>query len=203
MYSTLVQTADKADDPLPFIIPLPSLQTFAAMMFVLGQCQSIIELFLKRNLSEFRNQAYQSTVASRGKDKSWWTPYQEEWEEPPYAKAQKNSKKAKLYMRLASPIFRIFVLRGACGVGLKAGCMLTKMSQLDLPQLHSCPSTLSHVSSKPHARAWHRLTSIISVCSPLPWRWCLCPIALLWPAIVDTLLRGKANDTAASRSVHG
>ncbi len=110
----MASTADRADDPLPFVIPLPSLTTFAAMVFVASQVQTIIEFFLRRQLSEFRNTAYQATVASRGKSRDWWGPYVEEWQEPPYAKAEKQGKKAKLYVRLATPIFRIFVLRGAC-----------------------------------------------------------------------------------------
>ena len=111
IYNTFARTADRMDDPLPFIIPLPSLTTFAAMMFVAGQMQTIIEFFLRRQLKTFRAQAYQVTVQSRGKDTSWWGPYVEEWEEPPYAKAEKSGKKAKLYIRLASPIVTRFVLR--------------------------------------------------------------------------------------------
>ncbi|KDN53521.1 hypothetical protein K437DRAFT_674 [Tilletiaria anomala UBC 951] len=111
IYNTLTRTADRVDDPLGFTLPLPSLTTFAAMVFVASQCQTIIEFFLRRQLAEYRNKAYDVTVASRGKTADWWIPYQEEWEEPPYEKAQKNSKKAPLYRRLASPIITRVMLR--------------------------------------------------------------------------------------------
>lgn len=80
-------------------------------MFVLSQCSSIIEFWLRRRLKECRNQAYLSTVKSRGKSSDWWTLYFEEWEEPPYEKSRKNMKKAPIYQRLAGPIFRKFILK--------------------------------------------------------------------------------------------
>jgi len=109
-------SADKIDgshDSRILGFGLPSLTTFAAMMFVLGQCHTIMEFWMRRKLRACRNRAYEATVQSRGKPAEWWTPYVEEWEDPPYEKAKNNSQKQKLYMRLATPLIRIFILRVA------------------------------------------------------------------------------------------
>lgn len=114
LYGTFTTRADQIDgskDSRLLGYALPSLTTFAAMIFVLGQCHYIINFWLRRKLRTFRNQAYQSTVASRGKPADWWTPYYEEWEDPPIEKAIRNTQKQKLYVRLASPFVRIFILR--------------------------------------------------------------------------------------------
>lgn len=112
IYNYFSRTADKVDDSLPFIIPLPSLTTFAAFLFVLGQCSTIMEFWLRRKLRECRNTAYTATVRSRGKPADWWTEYVEEWEEPPTQKAIKNSKKQAFYLKLATPLLRMVVLKG-------------------------------------------------------------------------------------------
>lgn len=62
------------------MIPLPSLQGFATFMFVLSQCSTIMELWLRRRLRRARSTAYGETVKSRGKSADWWTDYCEEWE---------------------------------------------------------------------------------------------------------------------------
>lgn len=115
LYHTVHSTADSLDGSQDSrflgIFGLPSLTTFAAMMFVLGQCHSIMEFWLRRKLRAYRNKAYEATVISRGKPQEWWTPYVEEWEEPPVEKARKNAQKQKLYVRLATPLVRIFLLR--------------------------------------------------------------------------------------------
>lgn len=80
MYTSVAETADRIDDSLPFRIPLPSLQGFATFMFVLSQCSTIIELWLRNRLKRARSQAYGETVRSRGKSADWWTDYYEEWE---------------------------------------------------------------------------------------------------------------------------
>ncbi|PWN50618.1 hypothetical protein IE53DRAFT_387064 [Violaceomyces palustris] len=111
LYSTVVSTADKADDPLPFVIPVPSFTTFATFMFVLGQVHTIMEFWLRRRLGEFRKTAYNATVKSRGKAADWWTEYVEEFENPPTQKAIKDAKKQGFYLKLASPLIRVFVLK--------------------------------------------------------------------------------------------
>lgn len=116
LYHTVTTRADSLDgsnDSRMLGFGLPSLTTFAAMMFVLGQCHTIMEFWLRRKLRKFRNTAYEATVLSRGKPQAWWTPYYEEWDDPPMEKAIKNSQKQKLYIRLASPFIRIFILRVA------------------------------------------------------------------------------------------
>lgn len=116
LYQTVTSNADKIDgsrDSRVLGFGLPSLTTFAAMIFVLGQCHTIMEFWLLKKLRKFRNTAYESTVQSRGKPQEWWTPYFEEWDNPPVERAMQNSKKQKLYIRLASPFIRRFILRVA------------------------------------------------------------------------------------------
>lgn len=115
LYHTFVAKADSIDgsrDARIVGFGMPSLTTFAALVFVLGQCHAIMEFWMRRKLRACRNKAYEATVLSRGKPAEWWTPYVEEWEEPPIEKAIKNSQKQKLYIRLASPLIRIFILKG-------------------------------------------------------------------------------------------
>lgn len=116
LYHSVASSADKLDgkhDSSILGFGMPSLTTFAAMMFVLGQVHTIMEFWMRRKLRACRNRAYESTVSSRGKPAEWWTPYVEEWEDPPYEKAKKNTQKQKLYMRMATPLIRIFILRVA------------------------------------------------------------------------------------------
>lgn len=80
-------------------------------MFVLSQCSTIIEFWLRRRLRQARTKAYGATVQSRGKAADWWSDYAEEWEKPPTEKAIKQAKKQALYTRLATPIVRMVVLK--------------------------------------------------------------------------------------------
>lgn len=50
------------------------------------------------------------TVISAGAD--FWEPYFEEWAVPPIERARRASEKQAFYMRLASPVVRIVLLRG-------------------------------------------------------------------------------------------
>ncbi|PWZ01196.1 UreD-domain-containing protein [Testicularia cyperi] len=111
IYHTVVETADFTDDHLPFRIPVPSLQTFATLTFVLGQVHAIMEFWLRRKLRECRNTAYISTVRSRGKSADWWTEYVEEFSNPPTEKAIKDAKKNGFYLKLASPLVRFVILK--------------------------------------------------------------------------------------------
>lgn len=110
LYGTLVSTDD--DLPTGFRLPLPSLQTFATLMFVLGQMHTILEFWLRRKLGECRKTAYTATVRSRGKSADWWTPYTEEFKNPPTQKAIKDAKKQAWYLKLASPLVRFVILKG-------------------------------------------------------------------------------------------
>jgi hypothetical protein len=100
VYGSVVGRADRLDgasDSSFLGFAMPSLTTFAALVFVLGQCNSIMDFWLRRKLKECRNEAYQATVSaeagercaacladmraqvkSRGKGDEWWTPYFEE-----------------------------------------------------------------------------------------------------------------------------
>ncbi|TKY89058.1 hypothetical protein EX895_001589 [Sporisorium graminicola] len=111
VYGKIVETADVTDDALPFRIPVPSLQTFATLMFVMGQVHAIMEFWLRRKLRECRNTAYIQTVKSRGKAADWWTEYVEEFSNPPTQKAIKDAKKQAWYLKLASPLVRFFILK--------------------------------------------------------------------------------------------
>lgn len=80
-------------------------------MFVLSQCSTILELWLRRRLKAARAKAYGETVRSRGKAADWWTDYYEEWEEPPTQKALKGAQKQSFYTKLATPLLRFFVFK--------------------------------------------------------------------------------------------
>ncbi|CAO1628630.1 unnamed protein product [Parajaminaea phylloscopi] len=111
LYSSLTNRADEMDNGLGFALPLPSLQGFATFMFVLSQCSTIMELWLRRRLRRARTTAYGETVKSRGKSADWWTDYYEEWELPPTERALAAAKRQSLYTRLATPLFRMVVLK--------------------------------------------------------------------------------------------
>lgn len=110
LYSLFIGFAEEAEDHHN-IIPLPSLTTFAAFLFVLGQCQTIIEFVLRRKLRQYRAQAYSATVSSRGYSTQWWMPYVEEWQEPPYQDAQVLFAKKPLTQRLSNKVIQRVVVR--------------------------------------------------------------------------------------------
>ncbi|KAK0555235.1 hypothetical protein OC845_000375 [Tilletia horrida] len=113
LYHTFVSNASDAEHHVGLRLPLPSLTTFAAFMFVLSQCSSILEFWLRRKLRAARSRAYEATVRSRGKGPEFWGPYAEEWEDPPTEKAMRQAKKEALYVKLASPVVRFFILKFA------------------------------------------------------------------------------------------
>lgn len=49
---------------------------------------AIVEMTLGFELRKFRETAYTTTVVSRGKPESWWTPYVEELDKPPQVAAE-------------------------------------------------------------------------------------------------------------------
>ncbi|KAJ1020394.1 hypothetical protein NDA13_005713 [Ustilago tritici] len=111
VYSKLVETAGVTGDSLAFRIPVPSFQTFATFMFVMGQVDAIMQFCLRRKLRECRNTAYIQTVRSRGKAADWWSEYTEEFANPPIEKAIRDAKKQGCYLNLASPLVRFFILK--------------------------------------------------------------------------------------------
>lgn len=68
-YSSTIATADsfdgRQDSRFLGIFGMPSLTTFAAIVFVLGQCNTIMEFWMRKKLKECRNEAYAATVSSR------------------------------------------------------------------------------------------------------------------------------------------
>ncbi|KAL9934150.1 hypothetical protein V8E36_007232 [Tilletia maclaganii] len=113
LYNSFASDAYDAEHHMGLRLPLPSLTTFAAFMFVLSQCSSILEFWLRRKLRAARSKAYDATVRSRGKGEDFWGGYAEEWEEPPTEKAMRQAKKEALYVRLASPVVRFVILKFA------------------------------------------------------------------------------------------
>ncbi|GAA5929672.1 uncharacterized protein JCM15063_004216 [Sporobolomyces koalae] len=84
---------------------------YTTWMLVLGQITLVLEWLLKRELGKSRTQVYEWTVQSRGKPASFWQPYVEEWSKPPFERAKRSSQRQPFYRKLASPLFRMFVLR--------------------------------------------------------------------------------------------
>ncbi|SCV67700.1 BQ2448_5311 [Microbotryum intermedium] len=84
---------------------------FTTFTLVLGQVNALLEWALRRKLTKSRKEVYEATVRSRAKDSEFWQPYVEEWAKPPVERAKRNSQKQAFYLRLASPLVRMFVLR--------------------------------------------------------------------------------------------
>ncbi|GAA6013052.1 hypothetical protein JCM11491_000953 [Sporobolomyces phaffii] len=84
---------------------------YTTWTLVLGQVTYFLEWMLKRELKKSRTEVYERTVHSRGKPVEFWGPYVEEWRVPPYERARRNGERQSFYMKLASPLFRMLVLR--------------------------------------------------------------------------------------------
>lgn len=63
--------------------PLIHSPSVAALLVVGDQVNIILNFFLRRNVAIAKQRAWEHTVASRGKDPSFWKPYVEEWDHPP------------------------------------------------------------------------------------------------------------------------
>ncbi|KAH8918141.1 hypothetical protein BT69DRAFT_1354129 [Atractiella rhizophila] len=92
-----------SEDATFFRVPV---QTYASLLLVLGQAGFLIQFFLSRTLGKAREEAYHSTVASRGKDASFWGPYIEEWALPPVRRAEHAKQKISFYTKLSGPLVR-------------------------------------------------------------------------------------------------
>ncbi|GAA5874891.1 hypothetical protein JCM16303_004935 [Sporobolomyces ruberrimus] len=84
---------------------------YTTWVLVLGQVTFVIEWMLKREMKKSRTEVYERTVQSRGKPLDFWQPYVEEWKAPPFERAKRSSERQSFYKKLASPIFRMVVLR--------------------------------------------------------------------------------------------
>jgi len=58
----------------------------------------------------------------------FWQPYVEEWKVPPFDRAKRSAERQSFYKKLASPIFRMLVLRGELTSGRKSALPLTDLS---------------------------------------------------------------------------
>jgi hypothetical protein len=65
------------------LTPNPFTPLVAALLAVGAQVNIIINFFLRKNIAIAKQRAWDQTVASRGKDSSFWRPYVEEWDHPP------------------------------------------------------------------------------------------------------------------------
>ncbi|KIP05074.1 hypothetical protein PHLGIDRAFT_19813 [Phlebiopsis gigantea 11061_1 CR5-6] len=83
--------------PMPFDLP-----TYATLLFVSTQATAIITFFLSKNLRIARDRAYDQTIVSRGKGPEFWTPYVEEWDNPPRpSKSLMTTFARTIYARIA------------------------------------------------------------------------------------------------------
>lgn len=114
---------------------------YTTWTMVLSQVTMLCEWLLKRELKRSRTEVYERTVQSRGKPVEFWQPYVEEWKVPPYERAQRGAERQSFYKKLASPIFRMIVLR----------VLLTPLSFI--PGLALC--VLSSIRSLTLARQLH------------------------------------------------
>ncbi|GAA5931605.1 hypothetical protein JCM1841_004725 [Sporobolomyces salmonicolor] len=84
---------------------------YTTWALVLGQVSMLVEWLLGRELKKSREEVYEQTVRSRGKASDFWQPYVEEWAVPPIDRAKRSSERQSFYVRLASPLVRIVLLR--------------------------------------------------------------------------------------------
>jgi hypothetical protein len=86
---------------------------YTTWALLLGQLSTLLEWALSRELKKAREEAYEATVRSRGKEEGWWGEYEEEWLEPPVGKAQRAAEKQGFYQKLSTPLVRVVLLKGA------------------------------------------------------------------------------------------
>ncbi|GAA5888528.1 hypothetical protein JCM5296_001058 [Sporobolomyces johnsonii] len=84
---------------------------YTTWALVLGQVSMLVEWMLGRELRKSREEVYEQTVRSRGKAPDFWQPYVEEWAVPPIERAKRSSERQSFYVRLATPLVRIVLLR--------------------------------------------------------------------------------------------
>ncbi|GAA6008454.1 hypothetical protein JCM10207_007117 [Rhodosporidiobolus poonsookiae] len=84
---------------------------YTTWMLLLGQLSMIVEWFLRRDLKKSREEAYEATVRSRGKELEFWGEYTEEWKVPPVEQAKRAAEKQPFYEKLTSPLVRIALLK--------------------------------------------------------------------------------------------
>lgn len=89
----------------------PIVYTTWALLF--GQLSTLLEWALSRELKKAREEAYEATVRSRGKEGAWWGGYEEEWLVPPVAKAARAAEKQGFYTKLSTPLVRVVLLKGS------------------------------------------------------------------------------------------
>lgn len=76
------------------------------------QATFIIERALTFRLRKARKQAYDMVVRSRQKDPDFWTPYVEEFHNPPNQLARKKAKEQVFWMRMGSPLIKYILHKG-------------------------------------------------------------------------------------------
>jgi hypothetical protein len=69
----------------------------------------MMRFFMGKNLRIARDRAWNLTLASRGKDPSFWGPYVEEWQKPPAVRAESQAKWEKA---VTSGIGRLLIRKG-------------------------------------------------------------------------------------------
>ena len=92
--------------------PKASIHTYATYLLVAQQATAVLQWFIKKELKTARAHAYEATIESRGKDKSFWIPYVEEWKVPPIERAQRSMERKGFLMKAGNPWFRLLLMRG-------------------------------------------------------------------------------------------
>lgn len=152
--------------------------TYTTWTLTLGQLSMLVEWMLARELKKSRSEVYERTVESRGKRAlarlsscsyeprltsapcpgstadEWWQPYTEEWAVPPLERASRSAEKQSFYARLASPLVRMILLKGAPhseGFG-GAETILTRLFRRSLAHAAQLCARLELVHSELHPR---------------------------------------------------
>lgn len=89
----------------------PSIHTYATYLLVAQQASAVLQWAIKKELKIARAHAYEATIESRGKDKSFWIPYVEEWKIPPVERAQRSLERKGFLMKADNPWLKLILLR--------------------------------------------------------------------------------------------
>ncbi|KAF8323956.1 hypothetical protein DL93DRAFT_2070105 [Clavulina sp. PMI_390] len=80
--------------------------TYATCLFLSSQIQLMMRFFMGKNLRIARDRAWNLTLASRGKEPTFWGPYVEEWRQPPSVGVQSQARWEKF---ITSGIGRLII----------------------------------------------------------------------------------------------
>lgn len=80
-------------------------------LLVAQQASAVLQWAINKELKAARAHAYEATIESRGKDKSFWIPYVEEWKVPPTERAKRSMERKGFLMKAGNPWIKLLIMR--------------------------------------------------------------------------------------------